>query len=141
MFLYPAVATGRHRPARTLESGSLMSSAPTLPDPAAATLATVATLAPLAPLAPLAGLAGLLRAPQILALVAASGATESHVVGGTLRDTMLGLAVHDLDVVVAGRGDEIARDLAARLPGRLIKLGGKAFAAYRLVCPDGMVVD
>jgi hypothetical protein len=93
------------------------------------------------PFLPLERLAGLLRLPQVLALVAASGATESHVVGGTLRDAILGLAIHDLDVVVAARGDEIARDLAARLPGRLVKLGGKEFAAYRLVCPDGTVVD
>jgi poly(A) polymerase len=90
---------------------------------------------------PLPALARLLRTPQVHALVAASGATESHVVGGTLRDAILGLPVHDLDVVVAGRGAEIAGDLAATLPGRLIKLGGRDFAAYRLVCPDGMVVD
>ncbi len=136
---------------RRLKSEPLMSSPPILPPaPPAAAAAPLGRLAPLAPPAPTAPttpaatqerLAGLLRLPQVLALVAASGTAESHVVGGTLRDAILGLAVHDLDVVVAGRGDEIARDLAASLPGRLVKLGGKEFAAYRLVCPDGTVVD
>jgi len=54
-------------------------------------------------------------------------------VGGVLRDRLLGLATHDLDAVVAGRGDEIAGELAARLPARLVRLGGEDFAAYRLV--------
>src|SRR5258708_29263090 len=71
--------------------------------------------------------------PVVLALLAASGATECHLVGGVLRDRLLGLATHDLYAVVAGRGDEIAGELAARLPARLVKLGGEDFAAYRLV--------
>jgi hypothetical protein len=71
--------------------------------------------------------------PVVLALQAACGATECHLVGGVLRDRLLGLATHDLDAVVAGRGDEIAGELAARLPARLVRLGGEDFAAYRLV--------
>src|SRR6202158_2795770 len=77
--------------------------------------------------------ATLCREPVVLALLAACRATECHLVGGVLRDRMLGLATHDLDAVVAGRGGEIASELAARLPARLVKLGGKDFAAYRLV--------
>src|SRR5258708_26596472 len=77
--------------------------------------------------------AELCRDPVVLALMAASGATECHLVGGVLRDRLLGLATHDLDAVVAGRGGEIAGELAARLPARLVKLGGEDFAAYRLV--------
>src|SRR5690242_1882164 len=80
-----------------------------------------------------AAFADLCRDPVVLALLAASGATECHLVGGVLRDRLLGLATHDLDAVVAGRGDEIACELAARLPARLVKLGGEDFAAYRLV--------
>ncbi len=77
--------------------------------------------------------AELCRDPMVLALLAACGDTECHLVGGVLRDRLLGLATHDLDAVVAGRGDEIAGELAARLPARLVKLGGEDFAAYRLV--------
>jgi poly(A) polymerase len=81
--------------------------------------------------------AELCRDPVVLALLAACGATECHLVGGVLRDRALGLATHDLDAVVAGRGDEIAGELAARLPARLVKLGGEDFAAYRLVLGAG----
>ena len=77
--------------------------------------------------------AELCRDPVVQALLAACGATECHLVGGVLRDRLLGLATHDLDAVVAGRGDEIAGELAARLPARLVRLGGEDFAAYRLV--------
>ena len=73
------------------------------------------------------------RDPVVQALLQACGATECHLVGGVLRDRLLGLATHDLDAVVAGRGDEIAGELAARLPARLVRLGGEDFAAYRLV--------
>jgi len=78
--------------------------------------------------------AELRRDPVVLELLAVcGGATECHLVGGVLRDRLLGLATHDLDAVVAGRGEEIARELAARLPARLVRLGGEDFAAYRLV--------
>jgi Poly A polymerase head domain/Probable RNA and SrmB- binding site of polymerase A len=86
-----------------------------------------------APAASEAVFAELCRDPVVQALLAACGATECHLVGGVLRDRLLGLATHDLDAVVAGRGDEIAGELAARLPARLVRLGGEDFAAYRLV--------
>ncbi|HEV2854585.1 MAG TPA: hypothetical protein VHC97_17450 [Thermoanaerobaculia bacterium] len=82
----------------------------------------------------------LLRHPAARALVAASGETECHLVGGVLRDRVLGLPVHDVDAVVAERGLEIAEILAAELPARLVLLGGKDFAAYRLVGQD-LTVD
>jgi hypothetical protein len=85
--------------------------------------------------------AELCRDPLVLALLAACGATECHLVGGVLRDRVLGLATHDLDAVVAGRGGEIAGALAARLPARLVELGGKDFAAYRLVIGAGGASD
>lgn len=78
----------------------------------------------------------LLHHPAVRALVAASGGTECHLVGGVLRDRALGLASHDVDAVVAGRGREIAELLAAELPARLVLLGGKEFASYRLVGRD-----
>ncbi|HEY8020812.1 MAG TPA: hypothetical protein VIH93_06910 [Thermoanaerobaculia bacterium] len=76
--------------------------------------------------------------PAVRALLAAAAAADTpcHLVGGVLRDRLLGLPTHDLDAVVAGRGREIAERLAAALPARLVLLGGKEFAAYRLVGSD-----
>jgi len=76
--------------------------------------------------------------PAVRALLAAAAAADTpcHLVGGVLRDRLLGLPTHDLDAVVAGRGQEIAERLAASLPARLVLLGGKEFAAYRLVGSD-----
>lgn len=82
----------------------------------------------------------LLHHPAVQALVAACGETECHLVGGVLRDRVLSLQSHDIDAVVAGRGKEIAGILAAELPARLVLLGGKEFASYRLV-GDGLTLD
>jgi tRNA nucleotidyltransferase/poly(A) polymerase len=82
----------------------------------------------------------LLHHPAVRALLAAAQGTESHLVGGVLRDRALGLPVHDFDAVVDGQGIEIARRLAETLPARLVLLGGKDFAAYRLVGED-LVLD
>jgi len=65
---------------------------------------------------------------------------ECHLVGGVLRDRALGLPIHDVDAVVAGHGREIAERLAVALPARLVLLGGKEFAAYRLVAGE-LTVD
>jgi tRNA nucleotidyltransferase/poly(A) polymerase len=85
----------------------------------------------------------LLHHPAVEALLAAAegtAAAECHLVGGVLRDRALGLPVHDVDAVVAGRGREIAERLAETMPARLVLLGGKEFAAYRLV-GQGITVD
>jgi len=76
----------------------------------------------------------------VRALIAAAAGAPCHLVGGVLRDRLLGLPTHDLDAVVAGRGREIAERMAAALPARLVLLGGKEFAAYRLV-GDDFVLD
>ncbi|HSS77361.1 MAG TPA: hypothetical protein VLV54_11515, partial [Thermoanaerobaculia bacterium] len=78
----------------------------------------------------------LLQHRAVRALAAAAGETECHLVGGCLRDRALGLVSHDIDAVVTGRGREIAERLAAELPARFVLLGGKDFAAYRLVGQD-----
>lgn len=78
----------------------------------------------------------LLHQPAVQTLLRASEDAECHLVGGVLRDRALGLPSHDIDAVVAGRGREIAGRLAAELPARLVLLGGKEFAAYRLVGRD-----
>jgi tRNA nucleotidyltransferase/poly(A) polymerase len=78
----------------------------------------------------------LLHHPAVQALGAAAGDIETHLVGGVLRDRALGLPLKDIDAVVASRGREIAERLAETLPARLVLLGGKEFAAYRLVAAD-----
>jgi len=78
----------------------------------------------------------LLHHPAVQALIAAAGEVETHLVGGVLRDRVLGLPLKDIDVVVASRGREIAERLAETLPARLVLLGGKEFAAYRLVAGE-----
>jgi tRNA nucleotidyltransferase/poly(A) polymerase len=74
--------------------------------------------------------------PAVRALQAAAGGTGGvpcHLVGGALRDRLLGLSSHDLDAVVSGRGREIAERVATAVGARFVPLGGKEFAAYRLV--------
>ncbi len=80
------------------------------------------------------------RHPAVLALLEVCEGVDCHLVGGVLRDRALGLPVHDIDVVVAGRGKEISERLAAALPARVVPLGGKEFAAFRLVGED-LVLD
>ncbi len=82
----------------------------------------------------------LLHQPVIRTLLDACGPVECHLVGGILRDRALGLPSRDVDAVVAGDGERIAGRLAAALPARLVLLGGKEFAAYRLVAED-LTVD
>ncbi len=81
-------------------------------------------------------LLALLSLPAVSHLAEIAGATPCHLVGGAVRDAALGREVHDLDAVVDGRGEEIARRLAALLPARFVPLGGKEFPAFRLVADD-----
>jgi tRNA nucleotidyltransferase/poly(A) polymerase len=81
----------------------------------------------------------LLHQPAVQALISVSDGVELHLVGGVLRDRALGLPVHDFDAVVSGQGREISERLAGILPARLVLLGGKEFAAYRLVGEEDVV--
>ncbi len=85
-------------------------------------------------------LRALLATPLARALAAARGSTPCHLVGGALRDHLLGRPSPDLDAVVAGDGETIAGRLAERLPARLVRLGGDRFASFRLV-GAGFVLD
>src|SRR6185295_13067928 len=76
----------------------------------------------------------LLDHPAVRVLREAARGGECLLVGGTLRDHALGRPYHDLDAVVAGGvGRGVAERVAAALPARLVLLGGKEFAAFRLV--------
>jgi poly(A) polymerase len=89
----------------------------------------------------------LLHLPAVRALLDACDGLECHLVGGVLRDHALGLSSHDIDAVLAGRGASnglrVAERLATALPARLVLLGGKEFAAYRLVAlaADDLTID
>jgi tRNA nucleotidyltransferase (CCA-adding enzyme) len=63
-----------------------------------------------------------------------------HLVGGVVRDGLLGVGVKDVDVVVAGGGEEVARRVAREVGAVFVPLGGKEFAAFRLVA-EGYVMD
>ncbi len=76
------------------------------------------------------------RHPVVEALAAAAGPAPAHLVGGLLRDRLLGLPSRDFDAVVAGRGRAIAEAVAAAFGATLVLLGGKEFAAFRVVGPD-----
>lgn len=86
------------------------------------------------------GLEELAAHPVTAAAAAIAKETSCHLVGGVLRDVLLGRPPRDFDLVVAGRGEELSRRLAATLEARWVRLGGDRFAAYRLVRPE-LVVD
>ncbi len=70
------------------------------------------------------------------AVVRAASGVACHLVGGVLRDRLLGLAATDFDAVVERDGRATGERLAVALGARLVPLGGKAFAAYRLAGRD-----
>lgn len=78
-----------------------------------------------------------------LAEAARSAGSPTHLVGGLLRDRLLGVPSRDYDAVVAGSGPDIAARVADRLGAHLVHLGGKDFAAYRVVgaAGDDWVLD
>lgn len=59
---------------------------------------------------------------------------ECHLVGGAVRDHLLGRPAHDVDLVVAN-DEALSHLLAEGLSARRIELGGDRFAAVRLVGP------
>jgi len=82
----------------------------------------------------------LLAEPVARAIAAAAGGTPCHLVGGVVRDRIVGLETHDFDVTVPSGAAEIGRTLAARLAARFVALGGDRFAAARVV-GQGLQVD
>ncbi len=81
-----------------------------------------------------AAISRLLTDPVLNAARECARGGSCHIVGGLLRDLLLGRDRRgDIDLVVAGRGREIADRLAQRLRARLVPLGGREFAAFRLV--------
>jgi poly(A) polymerase len=61
--------------------------------------------------------------------------TDAWVVGGTVRDALLGLPLEDLDLVVAADSGKAAKHLAGLASGHAFELS-EEFAAWRVVAPD-----
>jgi hypothetical protein len=78
--------------------------------------------------------------PASKALVRVAARRPCHVVGGAIRDALLGRDWQDVDLLVAGEGQRIARQLADQLGGRLVDLGRGEFASWRIVV-DGHAYD
>lgn len=67
--------------------------------------------------------------------------TRSWIVGGALRDELLGRPVTDLDIAVEGDPEAAARELAAEVRGPVFRLS-EAFGAWRVVDRrEGRVYD
>jgi tRNA nucleotidyltransferase/poly(A) polymerase len=88
---------------------------------------------------PAAPLRGLL---DELATLARAADLEAYVVGGTVRDVLLGRATHDVDVAVRGDALAWARELADRLGGHFVTLDDEnAVARVVLDDPRGVYID
>ena len=67
--------------------------------------------------------------------------SRSWIVGGALRDELLGREVTDIDIAVEGDPQQAARELAAELRGPVFQLS-EAFGAWRVVDRrEGRVYD
>ena len=79
------------------------------------------------------------RARELLAAARdVLGDAEAYVVGGTVRDALLGLPLADLDLAVAGDAPETARALADRLVGHYVLLDAGRGTA-RIVLDEGPI--
>jgi tRNA nucleotidyltransferase/poly(A) polymerase len=58
--------------------------------------------------------------------------TDAWIVGGALRDELLGRPVRDVDVAVAGDPAQAAREMAASVRGPVFQLS-EAFGAWRVI--------
>jgi poly(A) polymerase len=76
------------------------------------------------------------EAPVLAARKGLAGAgVQAWVVGGTVRDAMLGRAVRDVDLAVAGDAEAAARALGDTLGGPVFALS-EAFGAWRAIARD-----
>ena len=75
-------------------------------------------------------------------LAALADGREAYVVGGTVRDVLLGRATRDVDLAVAGDALAWARNVAAELGAHFVLLDEEHDVA-RLVLPehDGLYID
>src|SRR5689334_432646 len=74
---------------------------------------------------------------QSIAPLAADAGVDVWIVGGTVRDTLLGRSPRDLDIAVRRDALPFARRLADSLHGRYVELDNERFVAR--VVPSGRV--
>jgi tRNA nucleotidyltransferase/poly(A) polymerase len=70
----------------------------------------------------------------------AAGGGSAWVIGGTLRDLLLGRTIHDIDIALTLPALEAARALADDLSGSYVPLD-EGHAVARVVLRDGTVLD
>ena len=75
--------------------------------------------------------------PELLSLLAASEDTRAYLVGGFVRDALLGRQNHDLDLAVHGDPLSMARRIGARANGAVVALD-PARGTYRVVLREPM---
>lgn len=82
----------------------------------------------------------MLQAAQVSSVVAAclAGGGEAWLVGGAVRDALLGRVSHDLDFAVRGDAQMLARRVADLLGGSYF-VYSEQFSTYRVVLPGGIV--
>ena len=79
------------------------------------------------------------RLAEEVGRVGASLGLTVHLVGGGVRDLLLGRPVLDLDLVLEGDAGVLARTLAQRCGGRAVR--HPAFGTAKWVTEDGLTVD
>ncbi|MBV9212554.1 MAG: HD domain-containing protein [Actinobacteria bacterium] len=89
------------------------------------------------------GLDALVSAPPVAAVRDALGERSgaAWLVGGTVRDALLGRDVRDVDIAVDGSPEEAARIVARAVGGTAFRLS-ESFGAWRAINPrDGWICD
>jgi tRNA nucleotidyltransferase/poly(A) polymerase len=81
---------------------------------------------------PIAAMRRLRSSPLLQRVVAACGDVDVFLTGGSLRDRFLGLATHDLDLVVPADAAAVAGALAAAFGGSRFTLGRPPDASQRV---------
>ena len=67
-----------------------------------------------------------------------SGIEDAYIIGGSVRDFLLGRTPIDYDIAVSGNPEEIAKILAARTNGRIVELGKPDRMIIRVVSSDAV---
>ncbi len=83
--------------------------------------------------------APLLERVRQIAVAAGERQARVFLVGGFVRDLLLGRENRDLDVVVEGDGPRFAEELGARIGAR-VRIHG-SFLTAAILCPDGLRID
>ncbi len=65
--------------------------------------------------------------------------TGAYIVGGSIRDLLLGHPPADYDLAVLGRPEAFAAEIASVISGRIVTLGSPGETLYRIVSPRMMV--